>query len=219
MTHLLVPLYVWIGDQTEIDQAVDSLRRGDIAIVTGPQSGPPNASESLQLREIVNRFHQNGVTVVGYVPWAYARRPLPLVLEEMSAWRILCGVDGVFIDEATADAELGELRAIHGLARSWRHAFTATQQGISVWNTGTWTERIIELQRRLPTSIWNVWEGPAARYVQDRPRTHLYPQQEAHIVYQAAQVSVSTPPTLGYKYITADDLPNPFDTFDELHLR
>lgn len=216
MTKTLCPLYVWVGDQTEIDQAVNTLRKGDIAIVTGPDSGVPDASEATELRAIVDRFHANGTTVVGYVATGYGRRPLQTVQDEMVAWRILTGVDGIFFDETFAGAPLYDFRSLHGQVRSWRaHKNTDSIQGVSVWNPGRWDTRIIDLQRRLPGSIWNVWEGSAARYAEEHPPTHRFPERESHIIYDAENVPVASPPLLGYRYVTADSLPNPFDTFDE----
>jgi hypothetical protein len=220
MTKLLVPLYIWIGDQTEIMQAIDTMRKGDIAIVTGPDSGCPDAAESTELRAVVDKFHVNGVSVVGYVSTKYGQRPLHEIQDEMVSWRILTGVDGIFFDETFIGAHLGDFRSLNGLPRSWRrHQNTwisndlEGKKGLSVFNPGRWEQRVIDLQRRLPGSIWNVWEGDAERYAQEQPQVHRFPEREAHIIYRAGNSPVVSPPSLGYRYVTVDDLPNPFDTF------
>lgn len=213
--NILVPLYAWEGDTTEIDQAVDALRKGDIAVITGPQSGPPDESEADHLLNLTNRLHRNHVTVVGYIHVTRGERPIATVLDEMLRWRQYVGVDGVFVDEANAQSPLAYMRNIHGMARKWTHAKTDSGVGISVWNPGTWDVRIEELQRRLPTSIWCTWEGPAADYLTQQPRTHMYPKQECHLVYEAGGARISTPPRLGFAYVTNDTRPNQWDTFDE----
>lgn len=214
---ILCPLYPWVGDTVELDQAVDGLRRGDIAVVNGPKSGPPDASEAIELRPIVERLQRNGVHVLGYVPTAFGNRPLNNCLDGAIAWRILVGVDGVFWDEVDPAMSFTAFKALHGSPRSWaadeRHG---RPRGISAFNPGKWDESMIELMRRLPESIWVTFEGPASAYEGERPVTHRYPSRECHVIYAAGNAHVISPQLLGYRYVTSDDMPNPWDSFDEV---
>lgn len=214
----LAPLYIWSGDTVELQQAIEGLRKGDIAIVNGPDSGPPNASQSHELRAFVDKLQANDVIVIGYIPTGYARRAIQTLQDQAVSWRILTGVDGIFFDETDAGCPLSWFRALHGQVRAWRaHPLAPTKdgKGVSVFNTGIWDVRILDLMRRLPESIWNVWEGTAQEYAIQKPKVHRFPEREAHIIYGAGNASIISPPTLGYRFITTDAAPNAFDTFPE----
>lgn len=218
-----VPLYVWSGDAANWTRAVQALRRGDIAVVTGPASGPPSApADVAALAPWVAALHARGVVVVGYTHWSYGNRPLDIVAEDCAQWHRL-GADGVWVDETPGqdrDGLLREVRTIHGLVRSWvPHRSTGLRKGVTAWNPGTWDRSLNSIMRALPGSLWCTIECAHNDYAaRAAAKRSTWPEREIHLVHGCPSAGVANgveaAMRVGYGYATSDGFDgNPWDSF------
>jgi hypothetical protein len=225
MTKTAAPLYIWSGDTQELDEAVASLGRGDIGIVTGPQSGPPRSSDDVTtLRRFVQSLHVKGVLVTGYIPWKYGQHSGDYMVSLARAWEGI-GVDGLFVDETPSETTelLDDMRRINGMARGWRpDPRTGWLRGVSMWNPGTYSEDVKAAMTALPTSIWCTLEEACENFTLQAPRSSI-PEREMYLVHtcdtlmHANTVDIITRQAfrrLGYVYVTPDGRDgNPWDSF------
>lgn len=223
--RLCAPLYVWVGDDTEWARAITTLQRGDIAVITGPASGPPTTADDITaLGRRTAVLHAKGVTVAGYTHLTYGHRPTADVTADVHAWQ-RCGVDGVWFDETPAEDQpglLAALRGLHGYVRSWRpHEATGRLKGITCWNPGTWHPDINAKMRALPASLWCTIECAHTDYpAAAAARRSSWPPREIHLVHSCPSVAEAhntealIARNAGYGYATPDGVDgNPWDSF------
>jgi len=99
---LLVPLYVWPG------AAWDTVAAGASSVSTvaiiNPNSGPVNPPDSSYLT-YMQKLHNAGVILIGYVHTSYGTRSISVVENEIAIYAVhYPNLSGIFLDEASPDS-------------------------------------------------------------------------------------------------------------------
>lgn len=211
---------VWNGDACawfrfgDLAQA-GSDRSGSIAIAN-PASGPGTAVVS-DWTAAVNYVRDKGHKVVGYVHTSYGARAIADVKADVDAWYALYEPDGIFVDEMSTDATTQPY-----YRDLFEHVHSQTGDGLVVGNPGT--AAATDWQLHDHTKVANllvVFEDTEAAYATWSPPAWVasYPASRfAHLVHTvtsgspvAAQAHAAAT-NAGYRYVTDDALPNPWDT-------
>ena len=220
--HRAVPAYIWHGDDGRWAALLERVQRGDLVIVTGPESGPPRMPlDVVGVRRRIGQLRECAAVIVGYVALGYGARPYGAVMADVGEWRPL-GVDGAWFDEAPASITTDVLRSLrgwHGQVRSWRpHISTGRLKGVSAWNPGTWHPSINDAMRALPDSIWCTVECAHEDYAaRARVRRSTWPLREVHLVHACPAGTVTATESeirrnVGWGYATTDGPDgNPWD--------
>lgn len=95
-----VPAYSDTGSQGFWSQ-VQNAKPGSVFIMN-PNSGP-GQSQDAGYKAAVDAAHAKGVKVYGYVSTQYGQRSPDAVNQDISAYKSMYGVDGIFLDEAALD--------------------------------------------------------------------------------------------------------------------
>lgn len=112
------PMYTHAGDEDAYVARMALLKAGDLAIVTGDNSGPGTAPDD-NLAHHIATLRGNGIHVVGYVHISYGQRPFGDVIEDIATWRRWYGVTAPFIDEWPVRFGIGELNLMWCIARGY----------------------------------------------------------------------------------------------------
>ncbi|MCA6096285.1 spherulation-specific family 4 protein [Streptomyces sp. SCA3-4] len=115
--RLLVPLYVHPATHPEEWAALVAAAPGLHAVVLNVADGPGSSCDPA-FRDVARRLRRAGVRLLGYVDTGYGRRPPRAVAADVLRHRRWYGVDGVFFDQAAADA--AALPRYRGLATAAR---------------------------------------------------------------------------------------------------
>lgn len=189
---------------------------GSVAVMN-PASGPGTAAVP-DWTAAVNHARNLGHRVVGYTHTTYGGRPVADVMAEVDAYYAWYGVDGVFVDEMSNDP------AVKGYYQGL-YAYVGTKPGgrLVVGNPGA--AAVSDWQVKAPRSadLLVVHEDTAAHYLTWTPPAWVtgstYPAATfAHLVHTcaagdlAAVVARSRVLRAGYRYVTGDVPPNPYDT-------
>jgi len=218
----LWPAYIypdwWNGDASAWarfgDYASVGADRGGSMAVMNPASGPGSASV-LDYTAAVNYARAAGQRVVGYVHTSYGARPLVDVKAEVDAYYGWYPVDGVFVDEMSTDSVTQPYyRDLYTYIR------TKPGQHVVVGNPGTAaaTDWQVKTTTKVADSIvlfedvqavYSTWTPPA--WVASYPASTF-----GHLVHGAtdlaAAVAHSKTTNCGWRYVTDDVMPNPWDT-------
>jgi hypothetical protein len=199
----LIPAYV---SPRELAALAASASRPRMVIVN-PDSGP-GAGEGHAYGEAVRTLQAAGIRVLGYVPTTYGARPPADVLADVRRYLAWYRVDGIFFDEASADAAL--LPYYRALSRQARG------------DAG----RVVVLNPGVPPAagyfdvadVVVTFEGPYAGYASAIAATpdwlgRMRPGRVAHLIYgatdaEALEVVADSP--AGYVYATSGAMPNPW---------
>ena len=210
MTKILGVTYIWHGNPAWEQVLIDKPEM----VIINPGSGPGGQKQQ-EIADLVRRLKAFGIKVLGYVPLSWTARPVADVIDEANRYKLWYGVDGIFWDEApTSSGALSYLRNVHGFARGTK------KTGISVFNPGVAPPQVTlyTFMISLPGSIWVTFEGTESDYYQQQPKTMFYMDRQAHIVYAAnlgVARSIMAANKVGWKFVTPDTLPNPFDTWPD----
>jgi hypothetical protein len=169
----LIPAYTWSGDNDMWARRIVRMTRGDVAIITGPDSGPPKRPDPDLMRHKL-AMESLGVQIVGYVRLDYGQRPITEVLADILAWRKL-DVLGVFYDEWPTGWTMRHLNAM----RSALNVRVTPGVIRCVVNPGTQAHNI--RTAALADCLIVTHEGGSIPHRMVRPYAY-----EAAIVYQAA---------------------------------
>lgn len=211
---LLVPAYFYPGGRTNYWATLAASAPGaTITAILNPASGP-GASQDPNYVTAVNNFRAAGGKVIGYVSTSYSARLLTDVTADINKYVALYAVDGFFIDEMTNDGDSGHLayyQSVHDYIKGLNSSYTV------VGNPGTST---LEAYTAVADQLV-VFESSAKSYGRYTPSAWQsgYPASRfAHIVYGAnkatmlKEVAGASSKGAGAFFVTADKLPNPYDT-------
>jgi hypothetical protein len=222
--HIVIPAYFYPSQPSSSwDQAI-----GDAPLPAGtkrtlimnPASGPGsavNADYVAALRKV--RAAGTGFRVIGYVHTSYGQRPSDTVKAEIALYRTWYGVDGIFLDEVSADAAL--------IAPYYQplvtYATSLMPGGDVMLNPGTYPARAyMDIQVPSGSALSVVsFEGTYQSYLGANVPSWAaqYPAQRfVHLVYgtgaqqRATALELAKSRNAGQVYVTDDSLPNPWDT-------
>jgi hypothetical protein len=104
--RLLVPAYFYPGGKglRHWERLIDSAGAVRPVAVVNMASGPSKEVDP-NFVHVLDRARRAGITLVGYVNTAYARRPLPEAQADVSRWfRLYPQLDGIFFDQQASEA-------------------------------------------------------------------------------------------------------------------
>jgi Spherulation-specific family 4 len=199
----LIPAYVL---PHELAALAVSARRPQMVIVN-PDSGP-GAGEGHAYGKAVRTLQAAGIRVLGYVPTTYGARPLADVLADVRRYLAWYGVDGIFFDEASANAAL----------LPYYRAASRQARGDA--------RRVVVLNPGVPPAagyfdvadVVVTFEGPYAGYARamaEMPEwlARMRPGRVAHLIYDATDaeaLDAVADAAAGYVYATSGAMPNPW---------
>jgi hypothetical protein len=191
-------------------------RIGSIGIMN-PNSGPDVAVLS-DWTGAVNHARNYGHRVVGYVHTSYAARAIATVKAEVDLYYDWYGVDGIFVDE------MSNLATDSAYYRSLYTYVQAKPVGarLVVGNPGAAATTDWQLVTATKSAdVLVTFEDTAANYLTWTPPAWCgaYPIDAfGHLVHACAAVDLpavlmhSRATRAGYRYVTDDVMPNPWDT-------
>lgn len=223
--RILVPGYFppnwwagWPNSQWTLfaDYAPLGLDGGGSIGVMNPASGPGTAGNS-DWTAVTNYSRSHGHKVLGYVDTNYAARALADVAADVDKYYTWYGVDGVFLDRMSNNtADQAYYRNVYAVAKAKAPAV------LVCGNPGATATTDWQLKAPQPSADLLVnFEDTYANYVGWTPPAWvtLYPPSRfAHLVHACAAgdlpaaVAKSRAARAGYRYVTSDVLPNPWDT-------
>jgi hypothetical protein len=199
----LIPAYL---PPRELTALVRSPARPRMVIVN-PASGPgPRARRSYA--DAVRALQAVGVRVLGYVPTGYGARPIADVLDDVRRYLSWYGVDGIFFDEASADAAL------------------LPYYRVLSWQARGPGGRLVVLNPGAPPAagyfdiadVVVTYEGDHEAYAGAMAAMPGWlrrerPDRVAHLVYGATRaeaLQAVSGSAAGYLYVTSGAMPNPW---------
>jgi hypothetical protein len=213
---LLVPAYFYPGGRHNYwPQLASAAPNASITAILNPASGP-GASLDANYAAAVSTFQAAGGKAIGYVSTRYAARPLSEVTADINTYVALYPVQGFFIDEMTNDADSAHLafyQSVYNYIKALNPAY------VVVGNPGTST---LEVYASLPVADQLlVFEGSLRSYRTYVPaawQAGYAANRFAHVIYGAGKSDMSRSVAgasargAGAIFVTADRLPNPYDT-------
>ncbi len=236
--HIAVPAYFYPDSTPTMssDSNWDRTDRGAPTVsivIINPASGPGSTTTAnSDYVTQVQRSHDAGLIVLGYVPTDYANRGDPGhpsrtfadVTADIDAYYKLYDVDGIFFDEVTTDCTAADDPAYANSHTAYYQNLYTYVKGkdnvrdtMVVLNPGTQTE---ECYAAISDIIVN-FEGTYATYrdsytATDWVTTYPDPDHFWHIIHDTSAtdlqnaVALSTARNAGYVYITPNGEPNPY---------
>lgn len=201
--RLVVPAY--FDPDTYWDAAIAAAPTVEY-IILNPNSGP-GVGPDPAFQGKVQRAQAAGIKVLGYVFTDLARRPLDELKEEIRAYEIWYGVDGIHLDGAQDDPEY--LPYYRKLAAAIRASGPGDREGIVWLNPGyVPSEGFMEIVDIVETFEWFYEKYPDQEFpgwIYNYP-----PERFSHIVYNVPNDEAALAETLalarsrnvGYVYIT-----------------
>ncbi|OYW30515.1 MAG: PEP-CTERM sorting domain-containing protein [Methyloversatilis sp. 12-65-5] len=212
--ELLVPAYFYPVDEgiTYWQALADAAPDVAITAILNPDSGPGAAFDG-DYAAVANAFQAAGGRLIGYVHTGYGARSEALVRAEIDRYYAQYGVDGIFLDEVSNQAQhLDYYQSLHAYIKGGftRHHIVA--------NPGTQTP-----EAWLATAdVLVTFESPAAEYagyVADEWTAAQDAARFAHLVYDVpdadamrAVIDTAIAHNVGHVYVTNDRGDNPWDT-------
>jgi hypothetical protein len=179
-------------------------------VIVNPASGP-GAAPDPRYQSAIRTLQRSGGAVLGYVPTGYGGRPTADVRADIDRYRDWYGVDGIFLDEASASAR--DVPRYRGLVE---HARAATGRPV-VLNPGVEpAPGYFEI-----ADIVVTFEGAYADYRAALARgagdgDGVDARRRAALVYGASRAqaldAVDRAGETGFLYVTSGTLPNPWQT-------
>jgi hypothetical protein len=105
--HLLVPAYFYPSGEGEKPWArvIEASARVPIVAIVNPDSGPGKTRDPNYMR-VFERARGSKLTLIGYVPLGYARRPVGEVKDDVDRWiQLYPRINGFFFDEQPSGAD------------------------------------------------------------------------------------------------------------------
>lgn len=206
----LIPSYFYPGPIWT--QALSEMPQAGQVMIINPRNGP-GAKLNRNYQATVRAAHAAGVKVLGYVYTGYGERDLNAVFNDILWHFDWYGVDGVFLDESSADVKH---LAYYKLIADGIHSLDGEK--MVVLNPGTHpVEEYAAIADVLVT-----FENTFDKYKKMRPLptwVSKYPASRfCHIIYNAGStakmkeaVQLSRVRGAGYVFVTDDVLDNPYD--------
>jgi len=111
-TGIVVPAYFypsWWDSETNLwDDLSAAAGQVPLVAIMNPNSGPGSGVNSDYTHE-VDALRAAGGQVIGYVPTTYGNRPIAEVLADVDSYYAWYGIDGIYFDETTDDADTAHL--------------------------------------------------------------------------------------------------------------
>ncbi|MGI8857774.1 MAG: spherulation-specific family 4 protein [Thermomicrobiales bacterium] len=208
--RLMIPAYFTPGPLwAALDAAAGSV---GIAIVN-PHSGPGNAPSSAYAAQITES-RATGIAVIDYVDTDYASRPLSDVRCDIEYYTAWYGVDGIFLDQVSADrASL----PYYAEASAAIKAGDAT--ALTVLNPGAAIPESFMDVADIVVTFENTYDAYTNNYRAPRWMRRYPPERFCHLVHAVPTeealrrtLSLSKRRRAGWCYATPATLPNPWST-------
>ena len=213
--EILVPAYFYPVPGSPWNDLTLAAPRVPIVAIMNPGNGPGTSADN-SYRQAVNALRNAGGRVIGYVYSSYTRRPLAEVKADVNLYYSLYGVDGIFVDEmdnttnAASYAYYGEL---------YQFIKARSANALVIGNPGINTQE--EYLTRLCADTLVTFEHSEG-YEANAPdawTTNHPARRFAHLLYGMASagamtndVQLAASRNAGFIFVTADVLPNPWDT-------
>jgi hypothetical protein len=208
-TGTIVPLYSYPTSSywSQIISAKNSHPSVPVIAVVNPNSGPGSSVDSNYTTGIAN-LQSAGITVIGYVHTSYGARAIGDVEAEIDTWKSFYpSITGIFFDEMayqTADF-VSYYQSLSSYAGTKGFTYTVGNPGAATRAeyVGTVNTILVYESAGVPSSLPSWYAN--------------YPRSNFGVIPYAVP-SVDTTfinnfkSTIGYMYMTDDNLPNPWDT-------
>lgn len=219
-TGIVVPAYFypswWDSEANQWDELTVSAGQVSLVAIMNPDSGPGSGVNSDYTHE-VDALRAAGGRVIGYVPTTYGNRPLGEVLSDVDVYYAWYGIDGIYFDETTADADAGHLayyQSCYDYVRGL-DAGAVVILGQGTASTQDYATRSTQLlvheadNAVLPFVEWTPapWTAP---YGADRFSVLAYNVADAAAMRAAVDHAVAN--DAGWVYFTDDGGTNPWDS-------
>jgi hypothetical protein len=206
----IVPLYAYPTNAswTQIVQARQANPSVPVIAIVNVSDGPGSAVEST-FASSIPKLTAAGIVVIGYVYTSYGTRQQALVKTDIDRWKSFYPqVTGVFFDEQSdSTGMISYYSSVGGYAKSAGFTLTVGNPGADIPQSylGVLDTYFIYESDGLPTlaSLGGWHAGVDRKSFGIIP--YAVPTLDASFVQSAKQ-------TIGYIYITSDDLPNPWDS-------
>lgn len=207
----LVPAYFAPGAPQGWDALLAGTPPGVATVIVNPANGPGAAADPAYAR-IVAAARAKDIAVVGYVHTRFGTRPAAEVTADVERYREWYGIDGIFMDEASAEAtDLPYYRELAALV-----------PGTVILNPG----RVPDEGYAGVADVLVTFEGTRAAYAEARfPAwtTEHSAERFAHLVYEAGGADPGSVERLAAErnaasvYVTDDSGANPWDALPASH--
>ena len=212
---VVVPAYVDPDVSPKFWVAMNEAARNvKLTAIMNPNSGPGKRI-NLPYQKAINDLHAAGGLVIGYVSTSYGKRRLSEVAADINLYLAMYKVDGIFLDEMTADANSRHIQYYQSL---YAYIKGLNPTLCVMGNPGTSTVEAY-LQHPLADQLVT-FEGSAsvhALYVPQSWQARYPAERFVHIVYGAPAAVLTTIAArtslagAGNLYVTDARLPNPYD--------
>jgi serine/threonine protein kinase len=213
--RLLVPAYFYPGGDglKEWDRLIDSADATGLVAIVNPASGPGKEADR-NFVQVMDRARTAGITLIGYVSTAHAKRPLPEVEADVERWvRFYPRVDGIFFDEQASGAD-----QVDYYAALYDQARKLLPRALVVTNPGTLCAEeylsrpaadvacLAEVSKSFADYRVPSWAG---RYTANRFCALIRGITKAELMKE--YIREMPDKAVGYCYITQTTGPNPWD--------
>lgn len=212
-TGSIVPLYSYPTTSywAAIIAAKNSHPTVPVVAIVNPNSGPGTSVDSNYTTGIAN-LQAAGITVIGYVYTSYGSRAQADVQDDINAWKSFYpSVTGIFFDEMANDnntTHVAYYQSLDGYARSKGFTYTVGNPGTDTLPiyVGVVNTILVYESSGIPASLptWYASYAPS--------NFGVIPYNVPTLDMTATNFIASARQTIGYIYLTNDNLPNPWDT-------
>jgi hypothetical protein len=207
--RLAVPAYFAPGPHWA---ELDAVGPVGLAIVN-PASGPGSAASPAYAAQI-EQSRARGITIIGYVDTDYAHRPMDDVRRDIDAYARWYGVDGIFLDQVSADGARQRYYAALSAAIKARDA-----EARVVLNPGTLLPEAFMSVADIVVTCEETYDAYIKRYKTERWMRRYAPERFCHLIHGAPTtkamqraIRLSKKRRAGWVYVTPATLPNPWST-------
>jgi len=213
---LLVPAYIYPGGDGLKDwqRLIAAADRVPIIAIVNRDSGPGKQVDR-NLRAVLERARRSKLTLIGYVPLKYARRPVAEVKADVDGWLSLYPgvISGIFFDEQPSRPE-----GVPYFAECCAYARSRIKNARIVSNAGTiCAPEYLSIAGEPTICLFENKTGIDA-YRPPQWRTRFPPRQMAVVLHDVRTVDDMTRALremwrkrAGYGYVTDDSGADPWD--------
>ena len=213
-TGTIVPLY---SDPSEPPwSAIISAKNSHptvpvIAVINAGDPGGPGPAVDPQYTSGIADLQAAGITVVGYVATGNALRPEGDIQGEVRTWKLFYpSITGIFFDEMSNDpGDVAFYQHQDSYARTQGFTYTVGNPGTETDPSyvGVVNTLLVYESSGVPTSSLPSW------YASYAPTNFgVIPYNVPNLNANATSFIATARQTIGYIYLTNDDLDNPWDT-------
>jgi hypothetical protein len=216
---VIVPLYLypqmWISGNAweQLANIVKGHPYSKIVAIINPNSGP-GTSRNTDYAAGIKMLKDAGITVVGYTYTEYGQRPTSEIQADIGRYQSFYsaedGVTGILFDEmSTHPGKESYYKSLSNYAKSKGATFTIGNPGTSTSESYIGTVDTI--------TIYEGQDLPSTGLLNDRTFAGKYDKRNFnYVAYGVPSLDIaatkSTASYVGWRYVTNDNLPNPWDT-------